>query len=117
MYLKCHKKLRIAFDPDHPQLDPNRFKTYDWEEFYCDVKEDIPSNMPSSRGLAMSISVFVDANHTGNVANRMSQTRILIFCNKAPILWFSKTQETVESSTFGAEFTAMPIAVEMIKSL
>ena len=52
-YLKCHKKMRIAFDPDHPQLDPNRFKTYEWEDFYRGVKEDIPSNIPKPRGLAM----------------------------------------------------------------
>ena len=109
--------MRIAFDPDHPQLDPNCFKTYEWEDFYRGVKEDIPSNMPRPRGLSMSISVFVDANHAGNVSNRRSQTGILIFCNKAPIHWFSKAQATVESSTFGAEFNAMRIAVEMIKSL
>ena len=109
--------MRIAFDPDHPQLDPNCFKTYEWEDFYCGVKEDIPSNMSRPRGLSMSISVFVDANHAGNVSNRRSQTGILIFCNKAPIHWFSKAQATVESSTFGAEFNAMRIAVEMIKSL
>ena len=84
-YLKQKKKLRIAFDPDQPQINPNRFKTYDWEDFYKGVKEDIPPDMPRSRGLAISISAFVDANHAGNVANRRSQTGILIFCNKAPI--------------------------------
>ena len=44
-YLKQKKKLRIAFDPDQPQINPNRFKKYDWEEFYRDVKGDIPPNM------------------------------------------------------------------------
>ena len=73
--------------------------------------------MPDPRGLALSIHVFVDANHAGNQANRRSQTGILIFLNKAPIHWYSKSQSTVESSTFGSEFNAMRIAVEMIKSL
>ena len=116
-YLKQKKKLRIAFDPDDPQISPDRFKKYDWEEFYRDAKEDIPPNMPKARGLPLSIHVFVDANHAGNQANRRSQTGILIFCNKAPIHWYSKSQSTVESSTFGSEFNAMRIAVEMIKSL
>ena len=37
--------------------------------------------------------------------------------NRAPILWFTKRQNTVESSTFGSEFVAMRIAVEMIEGL
>ena len=73
--------------------------------------------MPDPRGLALSIHVFVDANHAGNQANRRSQTGILIFLNKAPIHWYSKSQSTVESSTFGSEFNAMRVAVEMVKSL
>ena len=81
------------------------------------VKEDMPPDMPDSRGLSISISVFVDANNAGNVANRKSQTGILIFCNKTPIHWYSKSQATVETSTFGSEFNALRVAVEMVKAL
>ena len=35
----------------------------------------------------------------------------------APIIWFSKKQNTVESSTFGAELIALKIATELIESL
>ena len=64
-----------------------------------------------------SVSVFVDASHRSNKVDRRSQTGILIFINRAPILWHSKRQPSVESSTFGAEFCAMKIGVEMIKGL
>jgi hypothetical protein len=37
--------------------------------------------------------------------------------NKAPISWYSKRQNTVESSTFGSEFVAMKTAVEQIQAL
>jgi hypothetical protein len=40
-----------------------------------------------------------------------------MFLNRAPITWFSKRQATVETSTFGSEFVAMRIAVEMIEGL
>ena len=40
---------------------------------------------------------------------------MLIYVNSAPILWYSKRQNTVESSTFGSEIIAMKIAVEMIE--
>ena len=33
-----------------------------------------------------------------------------------PLVWYSKRQNTVESSTFGAEFVALRIATEMINS-
>ena len=48
---------------------------------------------------------------------RRSQTRILIFLNRAPIVWYSKRQNTVETSTFGSEFIAMRSAVEHIEAL
>jgi hypothetical protein len=35
--------------------------------------------------------------------------------SSTPILWFSKRQNTVELSTFGSEFVAMRIAIEMIE--
>ena len=42
---------------------------------------------------------------------------ILIFINKAPIIWCSKRTNTVEVSTFGSEIVAMRNAVESIESL
>jgi hypothetical protein len=63
------------------------------------------------------MNCFVDADHAGNRVTRRSQTGILIFLNRSPIIWYSKAQNTVETSTFGSEFTAMHIAVELIESL
>jgi hypothetical protein len=59
----------------------------------------------------------VDADHAGNQVTRRSHTGILIFCNRAPIIWFSKRQNTVETSTFGSEFIAARIVVELIDGL
>ena len=73
--------------------------------------------MPEERGRSVTISCFVDANHAGNQKDRRSQTGILIFINRAPIHWYSKRQATVETSTFGAEFCAMRIGVEMVEAL
>jgi hypothetical protein len=35
----------------------------------------------------------------------------------APIIWYSKRQNSVEASTFGSEFTAMKNAIELIEAL
>ena len=37
--------------------------------------------------------------------------------NNAPICWFSKKQNTVETSTFGSELVALRTAVEKVKAL
>ena len=116
-YLKTHPKRKLAFDPAHPNIDENRFQKCDWTEFYRDASEAIPGNMPPSRGNLMSTHCFVDANHAGDTETRRSQTGILLFCNRAPTIWFSKRQNSVEASTFGSEFTAMKNAVEMIEAL
>ena len=116
-YVKCHKKLRLMFDSSEPGIDERWFTTYDWQDFYRDAKEAIPPNMPEARGHAVTVTCFVDANHAGDVADRRSQTGVLIFMNRAPIHWYSKRQATVEVSTFGAEYCAMRIATEMIESL
>ncbi len=73
--------------------------------------------MPKPKGHGMSTHCFVDANHAGDTKTRPSQTGILLFCNKAPVIWHSKRQNSVEVSTFGSEFTAMKNAVEMIEAL
>ncbi|KAI2492736.1 Reverse transcriptase (RNA-dependent DNA polymerase) [Fragilaria crotonensis] len=116
-YLKGKPKRTLAFDPSHPDIDETRFKECDWRDFYRDAKECIPGDAPEPRGNFMSTHCFVDADHAGNRITRRSQTGILIFCNRAPILWYSKRQNTVETSTFGSEFVAMRIAVELIEGL
>ena len=116
-YLKSHKKMRILFDASHPKIKESWFQEYDWFDFYRDAKEPIPPNAPEARGHDVVTTCFVDANHAGNQIDRRSQTGILIFINKAPIWWHSKRQSTVETSTFGAEFCAMKVAVEMIEAL
>ena len=40
-----------------------------------------------------------------------------MFCCMAPIIMFSKRQNTVETSTFGSEFTALKNAVELVEAL
>ena len=59
----------------------------------------------------------MDASHGGCQVARRSWTGILIFVNRALIVWCSKRQCTVESSTFSSEFIAAKIAVEWIESL
>ena len=48
---------------------------------------------------------------------RKLHTGIIIFLNNAPVIWFSKKQNTVESSSFGSEFVTLSIARDLIVGL
>ena len=73
--------------------------------------------MPEPKGKCVSISCFIDANHAGNVITRRSHTGILIYVQNAPIIWFSKRQNTVESSSFGRESVALRATKDMLVAL
>jgi hypothetical protein len=109
---------RIAYDSRTPEVDESVFAhNADWKEFYGDVEEELPRNMPEPRGNPVIISAFVDANHAGNVVTRRSHTGIIIYVQNAPTVWFSKRQNTVEAATFGSEFVALRICKELIVAL
>jgi hypothetical protein len=116
-YLKRHPTAAIVFDDAVPLVDERRFKRVDWSDIYGDVQEALPPNMPTPLGNPVEIHCFVDADHAGNLATRRSHTGIIVFLNKSPTLWYSKRQNTVESSTFGSEFVALRTAVELIIGL
>jgi hypothetical protein len=116
-YLKKRHNTRMVFDPTYPNIDLSRFKEVDWRPMYGDIKEALPHNAPEPRGKEVDIRVFVDADHAGDKITRRSRTGFIIFINNAPVIWYSKRQNTVESSVFGSEFVAMKTAVEVLRGL
>ena len=119
-FLKRHLKLKIVFDPKDVRIDETCFAQVpvdEWREFYGDVAEELPATMPEPLGRPVKITCFVDADHAGNLVTRRSHSGVLIFVQNAPILWFSKRQNTVKTSSFGSKFVAMRIAKEMIVAL
>ena len=107
----------MPFDSEHPHISSSRCKSYDWFDSYRDTKESIPPKIHEAKGLAMSISVFVNVDLAKDKENRRSQTVVFIFLNKSPIHWYGKRQPQVESSTFGSAFRAMKTGVKMTEDL
>ena len=116
-YLKERPKRKLFFDLQHPELDERSFTTYDWYDFYKDAKEPVLGHMSAPRGQTVSTHCFVDSDHAANTVTRHSQTGLLLFVNRAPVMWFSKRQNTVKMSTFGSEFMTMKTAVEHMEAL
>ena len=119
-YLKKHPKMKLVFDPKDVDLDESCFaqvQMSEWREFYGDVAEELPVNMPVPLGKPIQVTCFVDADHAGNLVTRRSHSGILVMLQNAPILWYSRRQNTVETSSFGSEFVAMRIAKEVIVAI
>ena len=64
-------------------------------ELYPDAVEDKPTNAPPQKGKRVQITCFDDANHGGDQVTRRSRTGILIYVNKALIIWYRKRQNNV----------------------
>ena len=116
-FLKKKPKLTLYFDPAHAHVSESMFNGSDKEQFrdhYRDAVEELPSRRPKPRGRMVKVTCFVDASHAANRVNRKSHTGYIIFINRAPIIWHSKKQNTVESSTFTSEFIALKACMERI---
>ena len=120
-FLKKYEKLTLYFDPQVPVLgniatfDANTPDTF--KEQYRDAKEEVPNNMPTPRGRMVTTTAYVDASHAANKMTRRSHTGFILFVNRAPIIWYSKRQNTVESSTFSSEFIALKTCMESTVAL
>ena len=89
----------------------------DWSRYYPNVKEAIPLNAPKPLGMAMQMTCYINSDHAGDIVMRWSRTGILLFLNRSPIMWQSKKQASIETSTFGSKFMALKAAMEMIRGL
>ena len=118
-YLQANQKFSLYLDPRTMNLnhDQVRSNATEFRAIYRDAKEVIPPRMPKPRGREVDTRVFVDASHAANRQTRQSHTGYVIFVQSAPIMWFSKRQNTIEASTFGSEFIAMKACIEAITHL
>ena len=65
----------------------------------------------------MQMTCYVNLDHMGDIVMHQSRTGILLFLNRSPIMWQSKKQSTIETSTFGSALMALKVTVEMIRGL
>ena len=106
----------INWSGEQGEVHPRECARY-MKEMYPDWFDQHPHDMPKPLEGGEHISCFVDTDLAGNKITRRSHIGIIIFFNSAPIIWFSKRQNTVESSTFGSELIVMKQAVDMVEGL
>jgi hypothetical protein len=112
-YLKQRHASCLVFDLTYPEVDETRFNNgCNWKPLH-----HIPDNAPSPCGKPIVLRLFVDSDHAGDKLKRHSRTGYLICLNNAPIVWFSKKQNTIERSSFGSKFVALKTAMETLRGL
>jgi hypothetical protein len=63
-YLKTFPKGRVIIDtsyPNHSEYVVNDLPN--WKDFYPDAEEEIPNDLPISKGSKIRMIIYVDADH------------------------------------------------------
>ena len=119
-YLRKYHNTELVYDLSDPVVEQDVFEQRDWtsSEFGAvQGKEEVPSNMSEPRGLGFVMCAKVDAEHASDMITRHSRSGFLVYLNCAPIYWWSKKQNSVESSSFGSKFIAMKQGCEYVRGL
>jgi hypothetical protein len=119
-YLKQFPNRRISLDSNPLLVDDalkkNSFHP-DFLEDYPDAKEEVDPGLPTPYGDELETSVFFDADHAHDIMTRRSISGLIVFVGSTPVLWISRRQGCIATSTYCAEFIAMRTAVEEAISL
>jgi hypothetical protein len=114
-YLKKYPNKGYVINSKPPSIDPQYETVKLKEDFggqYKYFHEDLDPRFPPPPVPEMDINIFVDANHAHDKMTGRSITGLFCFVGSTPVLWKSQRQASVQTSTFGAEFTALKKAVE-----
>ena len=76
-WLKKNHNARLVMDPSYPEIDQDNFIRRDWDNFYGDVKEELPPDMPKPLGKDVDLRLYVDSSHANDKVQQEIQNRIL----------------------------------------
>ena len=115
-YLRKFPKGKLLIDTKDPPIRKHvKYERSDnWTEFYPEAEEMIPPDMLKPLGTMSTIICYVDADHARDKVTCRSVTGILLCVNNTPLIWYTKCQKTVESSTYGSELVSARVAVDMV---
>ena len=110
-YLKKHPKCNLILDSSRgPSLPAPQV---DWKDFYEVEPEELPPGAPEPLGEAVQLTCFVDASFAPDLVSFRSRTGVMLYVNRGLINFLSRRQNSIETSTFGAEYMALKTGLEM----
>jgi hypothetical protein len=118
-YLKKYPDKAVAIDARDPIFNPTEPIDFqpDFEDQYGYATEDIDPMFPEALYDELTVSIFFDSDHAHDKKTGRSISGIIVFVGRTPIIWKSKRQGAIQTSTYGAEFCAMRLATEEAHSI
>ena len=112
-YLYKMKTAAIRFRVDEPDYSDIPVEEHEWgDSVYGAPDEVLPHDLPKPLGKYVRITHYVDANLYHDYITGRSVTGIIDFLNGTPVDYYAKKQNTVETATYGSEFSAGRTCVE-----
>ena len=99
-YLEKQHNCEMVLYHTVPAIDKADFPKENWDNTVysntrAELKEEIPTNLPTSLGKGFTMRVYVDSDHAGDQITRRSRTGLLVFLKNALIYRTSKKQTTI----------------------
>jgi len=113
-YLKYHMKASLKMNTSYPEEPVEGVVRANWKHLYPGAHEKLPHNAPEPKGKPLRAWGEFDADHAHDLENRRSVSGILIYMNESVVKWYSKRQNTIETSTYGSELVSCRTAVELL---
>jgi hypothetical protein len=105
----------IRYRTNRPDMSQFPETHYDWDHtVYEGAEELLADNFPRPLGKVTDTVTWVDANLYHDFLTGRSVTGIIHALNQTPHEWYSRKQNTSETSTYGSEFCAARTATEQI---
>ncbi len=113
-YLKKYpdRSLNINDTTFHIQGEKLDSAMINLTEQYAYAREELDHMFPRALGKEMDISIFFDSDHAHDKKTGRSILGVIVMVGSTPIIWKSNRQGAVQTSTYGAEFSAMRLATE-----
>ena len=111
-YLKAYPVKWIRLDPTphvpHGELtEPSEGTEIDWKEYYADAEEELDPKRPATmKTKSLTTAIYFDSNHAHDKVTRRSVTGVIAYIGSCPVMWMSKRQGAIATSTYSAELCA-----------
>eukprot|EP00957_Ditylum_brightwellii_P042760 3238105-Ditylum_brightwellii.AAC.1 len=89
----------------------------DFGNQYSYFSKEIDPRFPEPFFEEFDVHIFCDADHGHDQVTGRSITGVFAVVGSTPVVWSSKRQNSVHTSAFGAEFTALRSVVEEVISI
>ena len=87
------------------------------------VNSTVPHSVLKKKSCSISyhfvreVVAYVDSDHEGDLLTRQSRIWCIVYLNNTPMYWIPKKQTSIETSSYGSEFTALKNWCEYLRGL